>query len=134
MFAIAVGCALVVFSCSGCNGKAHSDLYQQKMAAEIRILEDQLYDADYQNRVLVDKLAQSHRQAAESSSAEPGPTLAPRLERALKDRPRRGRADDQRSDDADDRPPDDSRVDDLDSIDIDGGFDSDELELPAGRN
>ena len=40
---------------AGC-GRAHSDLYQQRMASEIRVLEDQLYDADYQNRVMQEKL------------------------------------------------------------------------------
>ncbi|MCA9138772.1 MAG: hypothetical protein KDB00_18500, partial [Planctomycetales bacterium] len=41
---------------AGCRGRAHEDLYRAKMANEIRVLEDQLYDADYQNRVLRDEL------------------------------------------------------------------------------
>ncbi len=49
--------ALVV-ALIGCNSRAHNDLYRQRMASEIRVLEDQLYDADYQNRVLRDRLSQ----------------------------------------------------------------------------
>ena len=57
---------------SGC-GRAHSDLYQQRMASEIRVLEDQLYDADYQNQVLQEKL---HRyQDKVQSSRIPTPDL-----------------------------------------------------------
>ena len=41
---------------TGCQSRAHRDVYHRKMANEIRVLEDQLYDADYQNRVLRDKL------------------------------------------------------------------------------
>lgn len=44
----------VVFG--GCRAAAYRDVYQQKMASEIRVLEDQLYDADYQNQVLRDEL------------------------------------------------------------------------------
>ena len=51
---------------SGCGGRAHSDVYQQRMASEIRVLEDQLYDADYQNRVLNDQL-QKYDQKVEAS-------------------------------------------------------------------
>ena len=43
---------------SGCRSRATRDLYTQKMASEIRVLEDQLYEADYQNRILRDKLEQ----------------------------------------------------------------------------
>ena len=41
------------------------------MASEIRVLEDQLYDADYQNRVLRDKIEQLRGQALEAESREP---------------------------------------------------------------
>ncbi len=49
------GCAFVVIP-SGCRSNAYSDVYNQKLASEVRVLEDQLYDADYQNRVLEQKL------------------------------------------------------------------------------
>jgi hypothetical protein len=61
---------------SGCSNRAHTDLYQQRMASEIRVLEDQLYDADYQNRVLQDKLQQVERKAANCEPA-PKPTVNP---------------------------------------------------------
>ena len=38
------------------------------MASEIRVLEDQLYDADYQNRVLQDKIQRLREQALEAES------------------------------------------------------------------
>lgn len=47
---------------SGCRGKAYRDVYQQKMIGEIRNLEDQLYEADYQNKILVDELARARSQ------------------------------------------------------------------------
>ena len=40
----------------GCRGPAQREVYSARMANEIRVLEDQLYDADYQNRVLQDEL------------------------------------------------------------------------------
>ena len=40
----------------GCRGRAQQEVYDAQMAHEIRVLEDQLYEADYQNRILVDKL------------------------------------------------------------------------------
>jgi hypothetical protein len=60
----------------GCNRGAQRQFYQQKMASEIRVLEDQLYDADYHNRVLADELERcrvradtGHRQSAPNQSA-----------------------------------------------------------------
>ncbi len=47
----------------GCRGRAQDDYYRQKLTNQIRVLEDQLYDADYQNRVLRDKLEQSRSPA-----------------------------------------------------------------------
>lgn|GEM_PF-1743259 len=41
---------------TGCRGRAQQELYDAQMAHEIRVLEDQLYEADYQNRILVDKI------------------------------------------------------------------------------
>ena len=41
---------------TGCRGRAQKEVYDAQMAHEIRVLEDQLYEADYQNRVLIDKI------------------------------------------------------------------------------
>ncbi|TWU43288.1 hypothetical protein Q31b_23260 [Novipirellula aureliae] len=54
-----------LLAASGCQSRAHNDLYRQRMASEIRVLEDQLYDADYQNRVLREKLERAKRQTVE---------------------------------------------------------------------
>ncbi len=48
--------AVALSAMGGCQGAAYRDVYHQKMAGEIRVLEDQLYDADYQNQVLRDEL------------------------------------------------------------------------------
>lgn len=48
---------LMIFACAGgCRGNAQRDLYADKMAGEIRVLEDQLYAADYENKTLREKL------------------------------------------------------------------------------
>jgi hypothetical protein len=61
-----VACTLV-----GCNNRAHSEVYRQRMASEIRVLEDQLYDADYQNRVLQDRLQKYNNQVKASRIPTP---------------------------------------------------------------
>ena len=48
-------CAALLIG-AGCRSDAHSDVYLNEMAAEIRVLEDQLYHADYENKVLREKL------------------------------------------------------------------------------
>lgn len=71
--------ALILLGLSGCRGKAYRDVYQQKMIGEIRNLEDQLYEADYQNRVLIDELARSRSQVVvpeatrSRSTSDPAP-------------------------------------------------------------
>jgi len=50
---------------AGCRGAAYRDVYSQKMAAEIRNLENQLYDADYQNQVLQDQLTRAEARASQ---------------------------------------------------------------------
>lgn len=47
---------MIVACAGGCRGNAQRDLYTEKMAGEIRVLEDQLYAADYENKVLREKL------------------------------------------------------------------------------
>lgn len=49
----------------GCRSRAYRDVYAQKMASEIRVLEDQLYEADYQNQVLRDELSRAETRASQ---------------------------------------------------------------------
>ncbi len=49
----------------GCRSRAQQDLYQQKMIREVRILEDKLYEADYKNRILAEKLKRARIEASE---------------------------------------------------------------------
>lgn len=84
--------ALLGFACSlalsGCAGRAYNDLYIENMAAEIRDLEDQLYEYDHQYRVLeqeleslrqqhhslAPKLSPSHQSSPHSSNSPTSPT------------------------------------------------------------
>ncbi|MCG8649004.1 MAG: hypothetical protein MI861_04180 [Pirellulales bacterium] len=67
----------------GCRSRAHSDVYRQRMASEIRVLEDQLYDADYQNRVLRDKVWRLEKQSESTfDDTSSSPRRRPFLERA----------------------------------------------------
>lgn len=50
----------------GCRGRAKEDLYRQKLTSEIRVLEDQLYEADYENRILADKLTRAEERLREA--------------------------------------------------------------------
>lgn len=50
---------------TGCRSRAQQDLYQQKMIREVRVLEDKLYEADYKNRVLAEKLKRARIEASE---------------------------------------------------------------------
>ncbi|QDT05627.1 hypothetical protein K227x_40280 [Rubripirellula lacrimiformis] len=61
---------------AGCRGRAQRDLYYQKIASESRILEDQLYDADYENRILRDRLEQYQREV-ESARIHVPSTIQP---------------------------------------------------------
>jgi hypothetical protein len=51
--------ALLVFGATsmGCRSRAYQQVYNDKMAAEIRQLEDQVYETEYENEVLKGKLA-----------------------------------------------------------------------------
>ncbi len=69
---IGIACCTCIVMPSGCRSNAYSDVYNQKLASEVRVLEDQLYDADYQNRVLEQKLqrkAEENERLKESTSA-----------------------------------------------------------------
>ncbi len=61
-------CCALGLSQIGCQNRAHRDVYHAKMANEIRVLEDQLYDADYQNQILREKL---HRTKSQPMAAPP---------------------------------------------------------------
>ncbi len=70
--------SVCVLSAAGCRGRAQDDLYRAKLTQQIRVLEDQLYDADYQNRVLTEELARARRELAEETPPQtefqPAPT------------------------------------------------------------
>ncbi|HBJ37940.1 MAG TPA: hypothetical protein DDZ51_24905 [Planctomycetaceae bacterium] len=78
--ACAVTLALILLGLSGCRGKAYRDVYQQKMIGEIRNLEDQLYEADYQNRILVDELARSRSRVVVPDAKQSRPLAQPRTQ------------------------------------------------------
>jgi len=78
--ACALTLALVLAGLSGCRGKAYRDVYQQKMIGEIRNLEDQLYEADYQNRILVDELARARSQVVVPEAKPSRPPSQPRTQ------------------------------------------------------
>ena len=56
IFWIVVGGGLLIGSMVGCTTPARREVYEQKILSEVRNLEDQLYEADYENRVLRDEL------------------------------------------------------------------------------
>lgn len=64
---------LVLGSClfTGCHNRAYNDLYVESMAAEIRDLEDQLYEYDHEYRVLEQKLAALQAENDQHSSTVP---------------------------------------------------------------
>ena len=70
---------LLIFGGSaGCRGRAKRDLYTQKLQQEVRVLEDQLYEADYENRVLIEKLRRTRTELALEEEVPPArPDLPP---------------------------------------------------------
>jgi len=68
----------------GCRGRAYDDVYRAKLTQEIRVLEDQLYDADYQNRVLREELERARRELAQEAppppERRPAPSSAPEID------------------------------------------------------
>lgn len=91
--ACAVTLAIILLGLCGCRGKAYRDVYQQKMVGELRNLEDQLYEADYQNRVLIDELARSRSQVVvpEAKRSRPVVESQPRSQ-SRRDAPQRDTA------------------------------------------
>jgi hypothetical protein len=65
----------------GCRSRAQQDLYQQKMIREVRILEDKLYEADYKNRALSEKLKRARIEASEVQIHSAKPARHPRAQR-----------------------------------------------------
>ena len=65
LFGLAAALSLMVSVTAGCRGSAYRDVYQQKMASEIRVLEDQLYEADYQNQILQDQVLRAEVNASQ---------------------------------------------------------------------
>ncbi len=65
--------ALSLFAHVGCRSDAHTDLYVNQMAAEIRVLEDQLYEADHENKLLRDELARAQG-GSPGSTSKPTPS------------------------------------------------------------
>lgn len=53
-----VGGAMVI---SGCQSSPHNDVYIDKLTSEIRFLEDQLYEIDYENKLLRERLRRAGR-------------------------------------------------------------------------
>lgn len=75
-----IGLALaVLLPSSGCRSRAKQDVYVQRLSGEVRLLEDQLYEADYRNRVLAEKLAREKNKAS-AQSAPSTMNLAPRTQ------------------------------------------------------
>lgn len=55
--AVTVCLLLMTVALGGCRNRAYNDIYVENMAAEIRDLEDQLYEYDYEYRLLEQKAA-----------------------------------------------------------------------------
>jgi len=66
---------------NGCRSRAQQDLYQQKMIREVRVLEDKLYEADYKNRVLSEKLKRARIEASEVPIHSAKPARRPDTQR-----------------------------------------------------
>ncbi|TWT67561.1 hypothetical protein [Allorhodopirellula solitaria] len=54
-------CAILLLPATGCRGRAQEDMYRQSLQREVRQLEDQLYEADYENRILIEKLRRERK-------------------------------------------------------------------------
>ncbi len=58
----------------GCRSRAKQDLYVEKLTSELRLLEDQLYQADYENRILAEKLQRQNRQRGTAAKRPTAPS------------------------------------------------------------
>jgi len=95
---------------AGCRSQAHQDVYNEKLIAQVRSLEDQLNAADYENRVLHQQLERQRETTQQDSNHSDFPSRD-------SDKPSPRRADPPREPAADD--------DVLDDFDIDLGSPSD---------
>jgi len=59
--------ASVIACAGGCRSAAHDDIYTDKLASEVRFLEDQLYQVDYENKVLRQKVERLRSTRSDSS-------------------------------------------------------------------
>ena len=71
-----------MLSVVGCQSPAQQEVYSRKMANQIRVLEDQLYDADYQNRVLRDELKRAKDRCKTTESSTTPSAKSRRLEQS----------------------------------------------------
>lgn len=69
---VGVLCVGMLIAAAGCRGRAQEDLYRQTLQREVRQLEDQLYEADYENRILIDKLR--HERLPNAGDEDYGPS------------------------------------------------------------
>lgn len=73
---IGIAASLFMLPLAACRSRAYQDVYNDQLTSEVRILEDQLYEADYQNQVLQQKLERERRkQLSGKSPANPRPPL-----------------------------------------------------------
>ncbi|QDV70585.1 hypothetical protein Poly24_43090 [Rosistilla carotiformis] len=96
-----LACSTVVLLClAGCRSAAHNDVYVDKLAAEVRFLEDQLYQIDYENKVLREKLQRAKRAEARAEKAPPKSVLrSPSRVKPSRDDDQDNRSTDRRDDD-----------------------------------
>jgi hypothetical protein len=88
----------------GCRGNAYRDAYNEKMAGEIRLLEDQLYKADYENKTLRNQLRRARDQQPSSPpDAASGPQDRSQTGAGPQDRSPAGSPDPSGSDGSSDR-------------------------------
>lgn len=139
-----VGLVVLGSFSAGCRGRAKRDLYTQKLQQEVRVLEDQLYEADYENRVLIEKLRRARMNLAVEEETDPTRS-APSLPRPpqpssgrqpLEDPPRDrdsgpGRPAVPVPDDRPDIPPDEDLFDPSDAVDEGDLVDPSELLDPG---
>jgi hypothetical protein len=71
---------VVLPAAHGCRSRAQQDLYQQKMIREVRVLEDKLYEADYKNRALSEKLKRARIEASEVQIHSAKPARHPKAQ------------------------------------------------------
>ncbi len=117
-FAWRLAFAVLAVGPIGCSNRAHRDLYAQRMMSESRVLEDQLYQADYENRVLRDQLERYQREIAAAQIPTPS-TIRPHDHPSTLNRSSRPAP----------APVPDSEADSP-SFDLGEGLDADEYEMP----